>query len=279
MIFKIGLILLSGFLHALWNLLAKKSQHKASFLFAFQCISVVIFLPWVLWDLPYIQFGTLNTYLLLGSSMALHGLYFLFLAKLYTKADLSLAYPIIRGTGPLLIPLIGVLILGEHISKIGWMGIATIVTGILLLADLKKLEHHLDKVGLALLVGTCISSYIVVDKTALHYAPVMVVNWLSAIGNMIALGPFILHDTHFIQEWKTNWRSICVVAILAPGSYMLFLWVLQSGMVAQFAPMREMGTVFGTVLGVFLLKESGRRERLFASVLITIGVMVLGIFG
>ena len=250
----IFIILLSGFCHSLWNLLAKKSIHKLSFIFSFQLIGFFLFLPWSLLAFSDIRV-TPKSLVILAITMTAHGFYLFLLSKLYSKSDLSMAYPIIRGTGPLLLPLIGTLFLHEHLSYWGWLGVGAIIIGIFTLCDIRHFTHHKDQIGLALLVGLCVSCYILLDKLAMNYAPMVVVNWLSTVGNVIMLLPLVWKDHRLKEEWDANGHTILAGALLSGLSYMLFLSVLKTGQVAQFVPMREIGTVFGTLLGIFILKE------------------------
>ena len=77
------------------------------------------------------------------------------------------------------------------------------------------------------------------------------------------------------KEWRINWRMIILGGTLAPGGYILFLQALELMPVSQLAPMREIGTVFGTIWGIFLLKEPQGKSRILASIVITAGIIIL----
>jgi uncharacterized membrane protein len=122
------LVLSSGFLHSVWNLYTKRSLNKNVFLWFCQAVAIILFLPWALmeWD------GSLMTskgLLLIAASMSLHAGYIILLAATYTIGDLSQVYPIMRGTSPLLVPLMGVSFLHEKLSGLGWLGVILIVVG------------------------------------------------------------------------------------------------------------------------------------------------------
>jgi multidrug transporter EmrE-like cation transporter len=163
----------------------------------------------------------------------------LLLAKAYSVADLSQAYPIMRGTGPLVVPLFAVLFLGERVSAVGWVGIAVILTGIVWLMDIRMLRVSGKAAGYALAVGLTVS--------------------LRA-------------------EWERNNKPILLASVLAPSGYLLFLYAMHLAPVAVLTPIREIGTVFGTVGAVLLLKEAQGRKRIASSVLITLGIVVLGVW-
>lgn len=275
------LVIGSGFLHSVWNLYTKKSVNKNVFLWFCQLVAILVFLPWTImeWDSSHLT-GT--GLLVILASMLLHGLYIILLAATYSIGDLSQVYPIMRGTSPLLVPLLGVTLLDEKLTLMGWIGVISIVIGIVLLSQIKfkRYERSSTKAPiLALAVGICISSYIVVDKVALQYVSAVVLNEATNIGNLLALSWATFKSGEIRNELKVNWRIMLFGGIIAPGGYLLFLFALSLAPVAQLAPMREIGTVFGTVMGIFILREKQGARRILVSLLITIGVIILGIWG
>lgn len=269
----------SGLIHSVWNLFTKKSVNKVVFLWFCQWAAIVIFLPFTVRELatfghPLQSFGLI----LLLVSVLLHGVYVLLLAKTYSIGDLSQVYPIMRGTSPLLVPLVGVLILGEHLSFAGWIGVVSIVIGIFLIGGLRFgsfSDLTSRAVFLAFGVGWMITGYTVFDKIALQYIPPFTLNEATNIGNLVALSWTALRSGAIREEWHVNWKTIILGGIMAPGGYILFLKALQIMPVAQIAPMREIGTVFGTLLGVLILRETQGKKRIGASVLIVLGVILL----
>jgi drug/metabolite transporter (DMT)-like permease len=213
-------------------------------------------------------------WLLIVLSMLLHGVYVLLLAKVYSLGDLSQAYPIMRGISPLLVPIFAVLILNEHLKLLGWFGVASIVFGILLIGGFQRKVLNQTMVY-AIAVGAMITGYTLVDKHALHYVPPITLNEFSNIGNVLALSWIALKSGAIRKEWSMNWQTIILGGVLAPGGYILFLKALELMPVSQLAPMREIGTVFGTIFGIFLLKEPQGKSRIIASIFITAGVIVL----
>lgn len=269
------LVILSGLIHSVWNLFAKQSINKNVFLWCCQLAAILIFLPMSVIELRTIDTVPLVGYLLLLASMILHGIYIFLLAKTYTIGDLSQVYPIMRGTSPLFVPIIGVLMLGENLSIQGWIGIIMIVIGIFLTGDINTKWRFNKPILLAIMVGLIITSYTVVDKITLNYIPAFTLNEATNIGNLIALTFLTMRSQGIRTEWRVNWKTIILGGILAPGGYLLFLKALELQPVSQIAPMREIGTVFGTIFGVFLLNESQGRNRIIASIIITAGIIML----
>ncbi|MFC5528292.1 EamA family transporter [Cohnella yongneupensis] len=274
----IGLVLLSGFVHAIWNLFAKKSMNKHVFLWLCYATSVLVFSPYLWTEGTSLTHVHSSEWLVIAASVGLHGAYIYMLAVTYEIGDLSQVYPIMRGTSPLLVPFIGVLVLGEQLRLLGWFGVACIVFGIYIAGNLRLsgLWHRRNRaIWLALCVGVLITTYTVVDKVAIRSVPPQLLTELTNIGNFLTLSLIVMRQQGIKKEWRMNWRTIVLGGVLSPGGYILFLKAMALSPVSQLAPMREIGTVFGTVMGVFLLHEPQGRKRLWASVLITAGVVLL----
>jgi drug/metabolite transporter (DMT)-like permease len=279
LISAITLVVLSGFIHSIWNLFTKRSVNKVVFLWFCQWIAVLVFLPLTVIDIIQtdIRILSLSAWVFILASMIFHGSYVLLLAYAYTISDLSQAYPIMRGISPLLIPIIGVFLLNEYLPWSGWLGVVLIVSGIFLINGFQKGKLlTLNKATLvACSVGLMITSYTIVDTLTLDYISPIILNEVSNFGNLLALSYIALRSGAIQTEWKINWRFILLGGILAPGGYILFLMALDIMPVSKLAPIREIGTVFGTIFGVFLLKEKQGRSRILASIIITAGIIVL----
>ncbi|MBP1990351.1 DMT family transporter [Paenibacillus eucommiae] len=278
------LVLSSGFLHSIWNLYTKRSVNKNVFLWFCHLISIVVFLPWTLLEWKTFEISSTGL-LVVAASVLIHGLYMVLLAAAYSIGDLSQVYPIMRGTSPLLVPVAGVLIFNESLSVYGWAGVACIVCGIVLLSNITFKSSSITSFKdfkaplLALAVGICIASYIIVDKIALNHVSAVVLIQATNVGNVLALSWAALSSRGLKKEWAINWKVTILGGVIAPGGYLLFLLALSLAPVAQLAPMREIGTVFGTIMGIFILREKQGIRRIFTSLLITIGVVILGVWG
>jgi uncharacterized membrane protein len=214
----------------------------------------------------------------------LHGLYMNLVAATYSAGDLSQVYPIMRGVSPLLVPLIGVTLLDERLTAFGWLGVAAIVTGIWVLSNFKlKLKigepSSFKAPLLAFAVGLCVTGYIVTDKIGIGYVPPVVLNEFSHLGGVLGLSWAVFNAAGIRRELRVNWKYMLIGGVILPGGYLLFLLALKLAPVAQLAPMREIGIVFGTVMGILLLRERQGIRRILASIVITAGVIVIGIRG
>lgn len=280
MFLAILLVISSGLIHSIWNLFAKKSEHKATFLWFCQLSAFIICLPWVMIEWSTTQFYK-TTYMFIFLAILVHGIYMILLSKSYTIGDLSKMYPIMRGISPIAVPIVSVLFLNEHLTMAGWIGVSFILFGIYSLGNHSfSMKIKLDRdIALATLVGCCIAVYMIIDKLALTYLSPIILNLFINVGSFVALSLFVPNTKTIKMEWKKNWGTIILGGLLIPASFLVFLYALSLAEVSQLAPMREIGTVFGTFLGIIFLKETQGQKRIISSVIITIGVVVLGIWG
>ncbi|GAB1156038.1 DMT family transporter [Paenibacillus illinoisensis] len=285
MILPIFLVLASGMAHAVWSMFTKRSLNKSVFLWSIMMIPTVILLPVLIVELVREPL-TMPAYALLVLSMALQALYSWLLSQTYELGDLSQIYPIMRGTSTLLVPLIGVFFLGETLSSFGWIGIACMLGGFLVLSgvggkDAKQgsRKQGLKPVLMALCVGLCTTSYVFVDKLNLqHISPLSLLE-VTNIGFVAGLTPALLASRQLRQEWKVNRSTIMLGALLNPGSYLLFLFALEQAPMARLGPLREVGTVFAAFLGILLLKEQQGKKRILCSIVIFGGILLIGMWG
>ena len=99
------------------------------------------------------------------------------------------------------------------------------------------------------------------------------------IGFVLFMTGSALRSKQIKQEWRVNWRQLLLGSLMAPGSYLLFLYAMKLAPLAYIAPLREFGTVFGTLLAIFLLKEKQGNIRIAMSGLIAVGIITVGIWG
>src|SRR6185437_10409240 len=159
-------VLAAAVTHSTWNLFAKKAAGSRHFVWLYSVGSLVLYTPviaWVFWtQKPH--FGERECLALTGTSV-LHLAYSLTLQAGYRASDLSLVYPIARGSGPLLSFAGAAILLGEPPTLLSGLGLILIVVGILLVAGLTREPHRAPKVGIffGLLTGTFIAAYTVND--------------------------------------------------------------------------------------------------------------------
>jgi uncharacterized membrane protein len=283
---SILLVVASGLAHAIWSLFTKSSLNKGVFLWSIIMVTTVLLLPYLIKELWFTPL-TLSAYGLLLLSAALQAVYALLLSRTYNMGDLSQIYPIMRGTNTLFIPIVGVLFLHESLSPLGWTGLLCMVLGFLLLSGIFTSARSSGQTSvksvtpflMALSVGLCTTCYVLVDKLNLaHISPIALLE-VTNIGFVAGLTPLVIASKQLRREWKINFKTIALGAILNPASYLLFLFAMKYAPVAHISPLREIGTVFATILGIVILKEKQGTLRILCSILILIGILVISFWG
>lgn len=273
------LILVAAFIHATWNLLNKQASGHATFTWIVAVASALLYAPLtigmiVVWD---IEIGFMQIGLMAGSA-ALHTAYFLLLNQGYRVGDLSLVYPLARGTGPLLSSVAAVVFLGERPSLLAMLGTVLILTGVALLsfsgANFRR-QTSRQAIAYALVTGLFIAAYTLWDKQAVSRFALspLTLDWGANLGRAVMLTPFAIR---FWPETKIEWRdhryeAICIAALI-PLSYILVLTAMRFTPVSYVAPAREISILIGTIMGTRLLAEGDAARRLTAA-----GAMVLGL--
>jgi len=214
-------------------------------------------------------------------SGALHALYFVLLQRGYREGDLSLVYPLARGTGPLLSTTAAIVVFAERPSPLALAGGAVIVAAVLSLG----LQGHTRggtraAVGFALLTGVTIASYTLWDKQAVgpHGLSPIVYYWGTNLAECLLLTPFVAHRGAELRRTWTAFRAQALgVAVLSPLAYILVLFALARAPVSYVAPARELSILVGAVLGTTVLSEGDRGRRLAAAAAICAGIAALAL--
>lgn len=280
------LVVLAALIHATWNLLAKRAAKVGSvFVFYSSVIGAIVYAPWALYVIANRDIGwsPLGVGAIILSAL-IHLGYSLSLQRGYQVADLSVVYPIARGTGPLLSTFGAFLLLGEAPSAQGLIGLVLVVAGIGLIAtkgDLRAFQRPNGKagVGWGTATGGLIASYTVVDAyavKALGIAPV-VLDWISSVLRILFLMPVVLtNPQQSLEAMRGCWCVAIGVGVLSPLSYILVLVALTEGApLSIVAPMREMSMMIGTLMGMVILREAVGPWRLLGCAVLVGGVILL----
>ena len=287
----LALVLLAALLHATWNLAAKKAGGDHRFAFIAALLAVVGWSPAVVWvGLEEFARWSAWAWAVILVSAFLHLLYFMVLLTGYRRSDLTVVYPVARGTGPLLAVLGAWIWLREPLTVNGAVGALLVCGGVFIIAGGPALwarshapeqrERVLAGIRWGALTGTFIASYTLVDGYAvkvLLLSPIL----LDWIGNALRLPvlavPALRHRGGFVQAWRSQWHLAAVVAALGPLSYVLVLYAVKLAPVSHVAPARELSMLFAALLGGQLLGEGDRWLRLAGALFIAVGVMTLAL--
>jgi drug/metabolite transporter (DMT)-like permease len=274
-------VLLAAVAHSTWNLFAKKAAGSRHFVWLYSVGSLALYIPVVAWIVctQRPQFGPAQWLALTGTSV-LHLGYSLALQAGYRASDLSLVYPIARGSGPLLSFVGAVLLLGERPTLLAALGLVLIVAGILLVAGLTREPHRAPKVGIlfGLLTGGFIAGYTVNDGWAVKMLALspFLIDFAGTVGRVVILSPFALADRRqLVREARKYASAAAVVSILGPVGYLLVLFAMRVAPVSHVAPARELSTLVGTYFGSRLLREEAVPARLAGATCILVGVVSL----
>lgn len=275
----LALILVAAFVHAGWNYWLKKSGGGIAFVWLFASFSVLLYLPPALFVAFTAGFSPNAGQLgLVAASAVLHSAYYLLLDRGYRRGDLSLVYPLARATGPLLTVIVAVALLGERPSLLGAAGALTIIGGALFLAGnpLNALRAGSSRaMGYAIVAGTMIAGYTVVDKIAVAtwFLPPLLLDWGANLGRVAILTPLALRDRAALRKaWHGQRKAILIVGALCPLSYILVLTAMAFTPVSYVAPAREISILVAAFMGTRWLAEAEGRRRMIAA-----GIMVAGI--
>ncbi len=280
------LLVLAAALHAITNTLMKKSRDKIAFSWWMLTAFSVTAFP-LNNKLPRVEPAG---WLIVLVSGLLEAVYFFTLTRAYTSGDLSLVYPIARGSAPLFVLLWALLFLGERPTWTGLCGIASVITGLYLinlssLRDWSRPLHAFRSPASrwALLTGVLISGYSAVDKVGVRYFHPFVYLYLILLVCWIFLSfQWLIPDRRIaLMEEPRNGRLIPIIAaaVLGAGGYLLVLGAMRLSPVSYVGPVREVSVVMGAWIGIRYLGEQGGSLRIAASILVVLGIGLIAIFG
>ena len=285
----LALVLLAAVLHASWNIAAKRAGGDHRFTLLTSLLTSLLWLPAGLYfgwtEVPrwgWTEWGVLSL------SALLHLLYFNALLTGYRVADLTVVYPLARGSGPLLTAAAAVLLLGESLSALALAGVLAVCGGIFLIAGGPALWRHghdpvqqvRTRAGVrwGLITGAMIASYSVVDGYAikvLAIGPVLLDYACNVLRLPLQLPTMLRERPALLQAWRSQWRYALVVSTLGPLAYILVLYALTLAPLSHVAPARELSMLVAALLGGRLLGEDDRGLRLLGAVCMAGGVMAL----
>ena len=291
------LVLAAACLHALWNIAAKQATRAAGGAGAdrrFAFVTVVLMA--LLWAPVALAVGgaellrwTPLQCAAVAASAAVHVVYFLTLLRGYREADLTVVYPVARGSAPLLTAAAAVLLLGEALSLTGVLGVLAVCGGVFLIAGGPGLfkPGQADPAARArlhaglrwgALTGACIACYSVIDGYAVKWllmGPVLF-DWMCNLLRLPLMLPLVWGDGEGLRHTlRTQWRAALVVAALGPAAYICVLYAVTMAPLSHVAPAREVSMLVAALIGGHLLGEKDRGLRLLGAGCIAAGVMAL----
>lgn len=281
----LALVLAAGFLHASWNLILKRTSERLLVTSWGLLIGAVCFAPGLVmaWPVParvwpYAVFSALT---LVG--------YYTCLARAYERGDFSLVYPVARGTAPAMLALWAIVFLGERPSPAGYLGIAAILAGLVVLGGAplwtlrrrtggpRPLRTHLRGSGLAFLVAFLVSTYSAIDGAAMrHWQPIPYLVLVFTLSGSVLIPLLAVREgTRVFGVLRTHWVPTVVIAVMTLAAYSLVLSAFRIAPVAYAGAAREIGIVFGALAGWLLLGERFGAVRTAGAALVFAGILLL----
>lgn len=292
--FVILLVAGSALLHVAWNVRLKEAGDPLITAAIGLVVGALVIVPagagvWWLAGAEPLPIEGLALGLLSG---LIEAIYFFLLAGAYRRGDLSVVYPIARGTAPLILVVVGVGLLGERLGTPGWIGLACLLAGFLALQRpwlaLRSALAERRRPGIpgaitfAIATGVAIAAYSTVDRVGTRLIEPVVYAGLIWLSGSIALAAVV------IVAGRTNgWRDPMVVrpaavgGLLTLGAYLLVLFALSVAPLTAVAPLRESATVVAAAWGAVRMGEAVSRgeatRRIVASAVIVAGAILLAL--
>jgi drug/metabolite transporter (DMT)-like permease len=275
----VAIVLFAAFLHAAWNAAIKVGENK---FFNTVLVTSGAGVACAL-ILPFVASPALASWGYILASVALQVVYFYLLAAAYRVGDMSQAYPLMRGTAPLLVALASGSIIGEAVPAMRWLGLGMLVLGIIGLSLLdqvpgKPQASGFSTRGFALLNAVFIAGYTIVDGIGVRKsaAPVAYTLWIFLLTALLLLSFILLKDLRaFFNYSKGKYLLGIVGGSCSVASYGLALWAMTRAPVAAIAALRETSILFATAIAAWILHEKISAKRLAAIFLAVAGAIVI----
>jgi len=266
-----ALAIAAAALHAAWNLVVKASGDRLVAAAAQAVFGGVAFLPFLLaGGLPH---GGVTPAL---ASSVCHVAYYLALVRSYRATDLSVAYPVARGTAPLLVAAGSIVFVDDDLTALGWIGIAVVSLALLSIGlHVRDLTH----LAWPLATGVVIATYTLVDAHGIRTTG----ERMAYVSLLFALTPLWLVPLVVNRRGaravraavrRDGWR-LAVAGVASVTSYTLVLLAAARSAVGPVAAVRESSVVFAVLGGGLLLHEDVGTRRVAAAVGVACGAVVL----
>jgi len=269
-------VLLGALLHAAWNTLIRGAGNRTldTVMVVAGAGAIMIVL------LPFLPLPAAASWPYAIASGAIHVAYFLLVAGAYRHGELSVVYPLMRGTAPALSALAAALLLAEIPALMGWTGIALICAGVLLLsADAwRKAGFHRHAALFAFGTAGIVVIYTLVDGVGVRLSghAAAYTGWVFLLTALPLTAILLARDRAATLDYaRQHWRRGLFGGACTLASYALALWAMTQAPIALVAALRETSVVFGTLLAAALLRERVDAIRWMAVLLVLAGAVAI----
>jgi drug/metabolite transporter (DMT)-like permease len=273
----LALVLLAAILHAAWNAMMKVAESPlglAARATTFGAIATLVPVTaiWLWQGRPGMPAAAWVLVILSGG---LELLYFIALTTAYQRGELSVVYPIARGTAPLLAVGVGLLILGERIHAAALVGIVLLLAGIW---SVRRPSAASAALVPALITGVLIAAYSSVDRVGVRLTSPWVYGWFLWALEALFLQLYARVARVPGSSLRIQPGRSLVVGVLMTGAYFLILFALSVAPLAIIAPLRESAIVLVAAWGIWRLGERrGAWIRIAGAAAIVVGIALLAI--
>jgi len=270
------IVLLAAFLHATWNTFVKADGDPLIFMAAMWMGSRLVAALFT----PFVPFPPAEAWPYILLSVAIHQGYVAGLLLAYKYGELSHVYPLARGSGPLLVALLSVALIGETLSQTAMLAVFLIAVGIMSLAFTRGTQglHNPLGVVFALLTGVFIAAYTITDGIGARLAgnPHSYSAWMFSLEWI----PFVAYvfwkrGRETLPQLGAVWKKATFVGLLSVAAYWTVIWAMTVAPIALVAALRETSIIFAVLFGVLFLKERLSLMRVVATFTALIGVALL----
>ncbi|MBI2206196.1 MAG: EamA family transporter [Candidatus Rokubacteria bacterium] len=274
------LVLGAAVVHSSWNLLLKREGGRPELLLGALVVGAVAGMPF-LFSYPLAEIPLEGWALVLASAIFETG-YMLALSSAYRVGDLSLVYPVARGTAPIIVVPLAALLLGERVSTQGLLGVLLVVAGIFAshvpaLGTLATTREARQAVGFAALTGLMTAGYSLVNKVGVSVVPVPVYAVAVFATNAVFLTIILRLRGMVLVGRDTRWRATATIGVLMMTSYVAIMWAMSMAPVSYVVAAREVSIVVGAALGAVTLRERHPASRVAGAAVIFAGLAVIAL--
>jgi drug/metabolite transporter (DMT)-like permease len=278
----VALVLVAAVAHAAWNFSAKRAgTGGALFVWLYQSASAVICLPIALGAVVLTGATPQWSWLLAaGVSAVLHVAYGVALQRGYAIGDMSVVYPVARGSGPLLSVVAAVTFLGERPGPLALLGAACVVAGVFVVGIGQGHVQMRTSLFYGGLTGLAIAAYTLWDAHSVNglAVPPLIYFCMGSIIQCLILAPHAVgRRGELAGIWRKHRVDVLVIAVLAPLAYVCVLYAMRIAPVSMVAPARELSIVFGSVIAWRWLREPDPLRRLTGALIVLAGVATIAV--
>jgi drug/metabolite transporter (DMT)-like permease len=294
----LAFVLAAALIHAGWNALAKRAHDPLVFLWSSVSLASLCLAPLGAWVILAEGWRPDGAAFVLAT-IIVHAVYFWVLGRAYASGDLSTVYPVARGLGVALVPILALVLLGERVSALGVLGVVLVVAGIVAIYALgapRSIDSRPDHPGRSLdvpvrsdrghlwgllprppiwsiVTGLTIAAYSIIDKAGVARVHPLAYIALMGVGISVLLAPWVLiRRESLAREWRVNGRAIVLASSMNLTSYLLVLFAFRLAKVGYIVAARESSIVFSVLIGSLLMGEANFRPRLVGALVVLIGV-------